>query len=185
MKQIVNDPVLHFTAGLVSVIKWAFWVGMAISTFALIVTSFALMMGIEPDATSAASANSPLRGMGYVLILISVASLFCFLFARFFKTLRNVIDSVKLGSPLSTANADNLKNMAKLLGVILVLGLAADLSAPYWLPAGDSCEKGNFDVYFDAITNVLLTLLPALLLVILSRIFRNGADMREELEGTV
>jgi hypothetical protein len=185
MKQIVNDPVLHFTAGLVSVIKWAFWVGMAISILILILAGFAMMIGIEPDVTSAASANTSPDAMGYLMILMVLGVVFCFLFARFFKTLRTVIDSVKFGSPLTTANADSLKYMAKLICAILVLGLAADISAPYWLPASDSCENSDFDVYFDAITNVLLTLLPALLLVILARIFQNGAEMREELEGTV
>jgi Ni,Fe-hydrogenase I cytochrome b subunit len=182
MKQTVNDPVLHFTAGLVSVIKWTLWVGMAISILFLIVTGFALTIGIETDPPSAGNTQ---EGTGYFLILMSFGALFFFLFARFFRILRNVIDSVKLGSPLSAANADNLKNMAKLLCVILVLGIASDISAPYWLPDSEGCESGNFDYYYNIITNVFLTLLPALLLFILARIFQNGAEIREELEGTV
>ena len=43
---------------------------------------------------------------------------------------------------------------------------------------------GSFD-YVEVIGNFLTTLLPILLLFILSRIFERGAEMREELEGTV
>jgi hypothetical protein len=183
MKQIMKDPVLHVTAALVSVLKWTFWIVMGLCALVLIVSAIGVYFGFGADAQSAATTGSD--APGYLPILMAFGTVLCFLYARFFKILRNVIDSVGLGSPLSTANAAQLIKMAKLLGVILVLGLVADSSSGYWLPASERCDGSNFELYYDVITNFFLTLLPILLLVILARIFHLGAAMREELEGTV
>jgi Protein of unknown function (DUF2975) len=184
MITIMKDPVLHFTSALVSALKWAFWFGMVLCVLILIFSTIATVadMSVDPHSAAAAAGNENPR---YVPILMALGATLCFLFARFFKILRNVIDSVGEGSPLSTANAAQLIRMAKLLGTILVLGLVADASSIYWLPASEGCESGNFDMFYDIVTNFFLTLLPILLLVILARIFHLGAAMREELEGTV
>jgi hypothetical protein len=184
MKQITKDPVLHFTAALVSGLKWTFWIGMGLCSLILVILLIAAAIGTSmvSEATDAVSFGA--KDWAYTLIL-AFGSLLCFLFARFFKILRNVIDSVGLGSPLTAANAEQLIKMAKLLGTILVFGLLVDLGGVYWVPIETLCEDTAFDFYFNLITNFFLTLLSILLLVILARIFHLGAAMREELEGTV
>jgi hypothetical protein len=179
MKQIMKDPVLHFTSALVSALKWTFWIGMGLC--ALILIASIILAFIDQSADVGNDGVS----LGYLTVLMAFATVLCFLFARFFKILRSVIDSVGLGSPLSAINAEKLLQMAKLLGMILVLGLIMDAGFVHWLPADEGCENSNFDIYYDIVANFFLTLLPILLLVILARIFHLGAAMREELEGTV
>ena len=100
---------------------------------------------------------------------------------RFFKTLDGIIDTVRRGDPFRSDNADRLVRMgwlsvaAQVLG--LVLGWFSARAEPYIEKAGHSADLGfGFDI-----TGVLLTLT----LFILARVFRLGAAMRDELEGTV
>jgi hypothetical protein len=181
MQQTTDDPVLKFTAGMVSVLKWSMWVGLALlgSSSLIIIIGVALGVGIDPPEMP--TVQNDTQTVIFFTVFMALIGALCFLLAKFFQTLRTVIDSVEQGSPLSFANAANLKYMAKLLCGALVLGLIADISGGYYMP--DTAD-GSFD-YVEVIGNFLTTLLPILLLFILSRIFERGAEMREELEGTV
>lgn len=186
MAQITRDPILHFTAAFVSVLKWLMllvgWLFVAMaSVFALVVAldGLGIFKSRHLDGVILEEWFAIVAVFGLVIIL-------SFLFAKFFKTLRAIIDSVEHGAALTFANAERLKTMAILLSIGLILGLAADffggLMAPVYTEDG---SIDTFDLYYDVISNFLTTLLPILLLVILSRIFERGAEMREELEGTV
>lgn len=99
----------------------------------------------------------------------------------FFKRLLDVIGSVAAGNPFDHANADRLTQMGWLaLGgqaLILPLMAIAEWFAPFLEKAGQGSEFG-FD--FD-----LGSILLILVLFILARVFRHGAAMRDDLEGTV
>ena len=100
---------------------------------------------------------------------------------RFLRELRGIIDSVDEGDPFRPNNADRLNRMGWIavigqLGILPIAGLALWL-APY-------ADKVDHAVDIDGGLDggvILLTLI----LFILARVFRRGAEMREELEGTV
>jgi len=100
---------------------------------------------------------------------------------RFFQELRGIIDSVDEGEPFRPENADRLSRMGWIsvivhVGVLPIAGLSLWL-APYADKVGQDVDVGaGVDI-----SGVLLTLI----LFILARVFRHGAEMREELEGTV
>jgi hypothetical protein len=100
---------------------------------------------------------------------------------RFFQELRGIIDSVDEGEPFRPENADRLSRMGW-ISVIVHIGVLPIAALSLWLaPYGD---KVGQDVDVGAgvdISGVLLTLI----LFILARVFRHGAEMRADLEGTV
>ena len=100
---------------------------------------------------------------------------------RFFQELRGIIDSVDDGEPFRPENAVRLSRMGWIsvivhIGVLPIAGLSLWL-APYADKVGQDVDVGaGVDV-----SGVLLTLI----LFILARVFRRGAEMRADLEGTV
>jgi hypothetical protein len=99
----------------------------------------------------------------------------------FFVRLLAVVNSVGKGDPFDPANADRLAQMGWLAlgGQVLILPLMglAEWFAPYLEKAGEGSDLGlDFDI-----GGILLILV----LFILARVFRHGAAMREDLEGTV
>lgn len=100
---------------------------------------------------------------------------------RFFQELTGIIDSVDEGEPFRPENANRLSRMGwiSVIGHVGVLPIAA-LSlwlAPYADKVGQDVDVGaGVDI-----TGVLLTLI----LFILARVFRRGAEMHADLEGTV
>ena len=181
MHQRTNDPILNFTAGMVSVLKWLMWAGLVLLGSSSLIIMIGVTLGVGIDPPEMPTLQNDTQIVIFFVVFLSLIGALCLLLAQFFQTLRAVIDSVEQGSPLSFANAVNLKYMAKLLCGVLVLGLMADIGADYYMP--DNADD-SFD-YIEVIGNFLTTLLPILLLFILSRIFERGAEMREELEGTV
>jgi hypothetical protein len=118
----------------------------------------------------------------FVQLLLALA--FTIALFAFFGKLKAIIFSVEKGDPFEAANADRVSAMAWLL-------LAANVI--YWLPAVATMHVVR--VYLDQnnpyVTNVtfgafdLICILMVLVLFILARVFRHGAAMREDLEGTV
>lgn len=101
----------------------------------------------------------------------------------FFGKLRAIIATVGEGDPFAPANADRLNMMAWLMLLTQLLTLPLAILVPYLVAWADSVETvtfhgevGGFDV-----NSILLVII----LFILARVFRHGAAMREDLEGTV
>lgn len=97
---------------------------------------------------------------------------------RFLHLLRRIIDSVALGNSFAMANADRLTQM----GWITVLFQVVSI------PMGALSHFVDLTVGGDGRPNMGLSItgvLMAMLLFILARVFREGARMREDLEGTV
>ena len=107
-------------------------------------------------------------------ILLSIGLLYDFVVR-----LAQVIDTVAKGDPFIMANAVRLTRMAWLaLGVQAVSIVTAVLAG--W--AEQSLPEGTMQFESDvSFTGIVLVLV----LFILARVFREGARMREELEGTV
>lgn len=124
-----------------------------------------------PDGTFAALAA--------MLVLAGLVLGLCLLFAR---RLRGVVDSVGRGDPFEPANATRLTRMAwYALGVQGLQLALAPILATYGrytvaLGGGEFGGAGR-----ASLTGLAL----AITLFILARVFRKGAAMREDLEGTV
>lgn len=178
MKSLRKDPLLGAARVLIILIQ-------AFVIFAMVMIGIGIgaLLSVQSTeiATKIAEAGAP-AGAYWLLIgaLVLVIVLLALAY-RFFKELAGIANSVGEGDPFQTANADRLTRMgwlsigAHALGFVLA-GLT-DWFAPYLEKAGHHAEFG-FDI---EITGVLLTLI----LFILARVFKRGAEMREELEGTV
>ena len=100
----------------------------------------------------------------------------------FFGSLRKIINTVGEGDPFAPANANRLSLMGWLmLGVQLLLIPALGLGL---LLAKYADEMEHSSITIDAGLDMEGILL-VIILFILSRVFRHGAAMREDLEGTV
>ncbi|MEE4317967.1 MAG: DUF2975 domain-containing protein [Erythrobacter sp.] len=101
----------------------------------------------------------------------------------FFGKLRAVIDTVGEGDPFIPANAERLSMMAWLLLATQLLTwplIAFGLMLAEWAQ-----ELDEVDISFEADGFDLTGILMVLVLFILARVFRHGAAMRADLEGTV
>lgn len=96
---------------------------------------------------------------------------------RFLLLLRRIVDSVATGDPFAPENADRLTAMAWLT----LAGQVAVIPALF-IGAWISTILKDTDFEFELSLSAILL---ALVLFILARVFRQGAAMRAELEGTV
>ncbi len=105
----------------------------------------------------------------------------------FFGKLRRIIATVGEGDPFQPENATRLSTMGWLmLATQLALIPAAAIGIQLARYAEAAREAGVEDVHFSMNDGADLTgLLLAVILFILARVFRHGAAMREDLEGTV
>ena len=128
-------------------------------------------------------ADSPAAGMAdSYLAVVAILALLIMLFGLgiiFMRELYRIVGSVEQGDPFQPFNADRLRRMGWIIIVgQLVLFAIAGISAS----GGDRVRPG-FDG--EALLSGLGAMLMALILFILARVFRVGANMRGELDGTV
>ena len=109
-----------------------------------------------------------------VVVLVSAIVALTFMLLRH---LRRIVDSVRLGDPFVPENARRLRSMAWLSIALQIVALIAG-GLTMWLEEASRQFEANFDISIGG-------MLFPLVLFILARVFRRGAEMREELEGTV
>ena len=107
-------------------------------------------------------------------LLIAFAAILGFYFIRH---LRRIIDTVADGDPFIPANAVRLNQMAWLAVAVQCIAIPAGALAG-WVAY---ISKANYIDVGVSFSGVLL----ALILFVLARVFGQGAQMRDELEGTV
>ena len=120
---------------------------------------------------------STLPWVGALGALVAAVMALTFLFLRH---LRRIIDSVAEGRPFDPANADRLRRMAWLsIGAQLLLVPMTRLI--FWFDAMP--DKPNVHHNSDGVSigSIVLTLV----LFVLARVFRTGAQIQDDLEGTV
>lgn len=113
------------------------------------------------------------------LIMVAAAAVVAlgFFFLRY---LRQIVDSVAHGDPFAPTNADRLRNMAWLALAIQAMAIVATPLVIWFdaAPFKPNVHHGSDGLSYGG-------LLLALILFVLARVFRVGAEMREEIEGTV
>ena len=145
---------------------------------ALVVFSADIAAEVAAEFGSDVSAFPAMAVAGIMLLAIVMVAGMYFFFDR----LRRIIDTVGEGDPFLPENATRLNVMAwLLLGVQLlsipIAGLALFLAD--WANSIEDIQISS-DSFFD-----LPGILMVIVLFILARVFRIGAAMRDDLEGTV
>lgn len=115
---------------------------------------------------------------GIVGIMVNAIAALALTFA-FLKTLNRVIDSVGAGEPFAAENSVRLTRMGWLALAIQAAAIPAGVIGA-WLAHSSDRIDADVDIGFSGSGLVL-----ALLLFILARVFRHGAALRSEVEGTV
>ena len=123
--------------------------------------------------------------IGAILILLAGVAALLALAVYFLVLLRRIVLSVGDGDPFIPENAERLSRM----GWTVLIGQVASIpvgAMVLWIATlvEDTPGAGHADVHSDfGFSGGGLLLM--LVLFILARVFRRGAEMREELEGTV
>ncbi|MDP5102404.1 MAG: DUF2975 domain-containing protein [Erythrobacter sp.] len=154
----------------------------------IIVGPLAAVMSDTINAEMVADYGSKVAPMpiSAILALFACALVAVVLVFFFFGKLRAIISSVAEGEPFLPENANRINAMAWLLAALqvakFVLGAAA-VPVATWASTIESEDlhiSTDFSSGFD-----LTSILMVVVLFILARVFRHGAAMRADLEGTV
>lgn len=163
---------------LLTAVRWlltaALWLAVlgAAAAFILIPVSYAMRQeaDLELVATHFPSIAS-LLALGGVAAIIA---------GTFVEHLRRIVDSVGLGDPFAPINADRLAQMGWLTLAYQVVQVPLS-GLIIWFDSAPA--KSNVHYGDESVSPAILVM--ALLLFVLARVFRQGALMRDELEGTV
>lgn len=177
-----NDPLLLAGKAMTIVMQGV----MAIGAAAVAVTlPFVTVLSGDFVKGFADGARLPIENLPAAPAAALLAILFVMLAALFvfFGKLRAIIATVGEGDPFVPANARRLERMAWLLLAVQALVWPALFCAAFLADWAKDVEGLNLDLTGDGIS--LTGLLMVLVLFILARVFRHGAAMRDDLEGTV
>jgi hypothetical protein len=128
-----------------------------------------------------AKAHGPGSAYWAVIAVLLLTEVLLYLGIRFLIELKGIVRSVDHGDPFEPENAERLRRMAWITVIAyapaLAIGALGAWVAEIMEQAGDHFD---FDVNLGG-----GGILMILTLFILARVFRHGAAMREDLEGTV
>lgn len=173
-----NDPLLTAAKVIVAIL-------IALIIFTMVMLGIgigaALTVGRAELVAELARIEAPAASYWLVVALLAAFVGLLWLGFQFFRKLWALIQSVDEGDPFRSTNADLLAQMGWISVGAQVTALLIAIPAA-WLvsiaeKAGETVDF-NMDLGFG-------TILLTLVLFILARIFRHGAAMREDLEGTV
>lgn len=176
-----HDPLL--LAG--KIITFIMQIGLVIggTALAILIPALVIFRG-EANEKIAEAANNPDLALPllHLVGVMAIGLLIVVMLFVFFGKLRAIIGTVGEGDPFAPANADRLSLMGWLmLGVQLLIFPAA------WLGIALARFAEHFEEAHFTFSGGwdLEGLLLVIVLFILARVFRHGAAMREDLEGTV
>ena len=140
-----------------------------------------LTVGREEILADLVASGAPDYAYWVVALAIGMIVGLFWLAFRFLRDLWSIIGSVDEGDPFREENADLLNRMGwTALGAYITAFLIA-LQAS-WLNSFEAGRISGFDLEMDLGVGGILLFLT---LFILARVFKIGATMREDLEGTV
>ncbi len=134
-----------------------------------------------PDWVSSLPGAAPVQvheAAGLSVLMITLAAAL-WLSSVFFQRLVEIGRTVGEGDPFARANADRLFQMGLISLALFSMSVAAVIGAMIYASKFDEIAADlTLDVSIES-------LMMAAILFILARVFRHGAAMREDLEGTV
>ncbi|MGH6745607.1 DUF2975 domain-containing protein [Novosphingobium sp.] len=178
MHALTRDPLLAIAKGML----WFLMGAMALAIGACLV-AIPAMLAFQNEISAEMAKEMPLLLPQFYWVvsgILVLAAVLCGVLFRIFQLLKRIVGTVGDGDPFLPENARRLTQMAWLSLVVQLLGLP--LSA-----LGALINKiGKGETHLDSIGGISGNgLLLMLILFILARVFRKGAEMRAELEGTV
>ncbi len=173
-----RDPLLTFARGL----SWFFAIMLSIA--AVLVAVAIPMVAFNNDRVLAELAKEGITAgpevtAGIALLLTGIL-VFLALTVWFLRLLLRIIDTVGEGDPFIPENAERLQQMAWISLSTFLLSIPVGAVA-IWVGNIVAEGGGRVDWELDFGGAVLLSVI----LFILARVFKQGAAMREDLEGTV
>lgn len=161
----------------------ALLIGLLILVMTAVAIAFgaALVFGPAEVLAEIGAADAPSQAYWAILALMLLFEGALFLGIRFLLELRRIVLSVEKGDPFHPANAERLGRMGWLALAIWLADIPVALIGAWLTPYLTAAEEdlqisGDFGVE---------SLFLILTLFILARVFRQGAAMRDDLEGTV
>jgi hypothetical protein len=186
MKQITENSVLGATSAMVRICSWVLIAVTALllslGTIMLLVTTFA-----GPDFFSGGGWDSfPDKKMAGIYMGIGMLFAGCgvYFIGRFLKRLREIVLTVKQGNPLTIVNAKRLREMGwtQIASAVFFFGATFTAAMIYGNLPYENHDAAQIVARLPGLlSQALMIAVP----FILARIFEQGAEMREELEGTV
>ncbi len=179
-----NDIVLKSTRGLLIFTKWLLVLGVValaigIPTILLFTDKVATALAdvfVTPPGSEVVWMIAGIMVFGAVMLLLTLFAL---------GLLRRIVDSVGEGNPFTRINGTRLRGMGiAVLAIQIVTFFGGILATTILAILGEVKPDRDFHLSIDggiSLTGIML----ALLLVILARVFDRGADMQDELEGTI
>ena len=181
MREKADDVMLFLARFILVVGEWLFAIVGFFVAGVGVVAVIAIMLGANEAAGELAAKFpefAPWQLAGCVLIILGLVSIIVLMLWQFVRRLREILDTIK-GDPFVRANAVRLREMAWIMVLVYIPGFLV-VGFGYWLSTMTKEVEFDPGMSLDVGQIVLI-----LLLFILSRVFERGADMREELEGTV
>lgn len=176
MSKLRTDPLLGIAKALLTFTMAVFIFGLV--AIGLAAAALIAMKGVA--ITKLMENGAPAEAYWAILAMLPLLAGFLMLSYRFAQNLRAIVRTVELGDPFIPDNANRLRTMAWLALAIQLVAIPIG-ALGNWIE--NVTEKmGDVQVTADVSTNGLLM---ALVLFILARVFKTGAQMREDLEGTV
>jgi Protein of unknown function (DUF2975) len=176
MTEIANNRILRITKLLVYVIMG--FVALAGALLAIVSVGLPIFWTEAiAEITKENPGTNTTNLLPWLLMIFALAILVLGLLWTMMRKLLAIMDSVENGNPFVIANALRLRAIGWMMVGLQIVGL------PLAAAAGNVADIfGENDVGFDLPLNSILAIL---LVFILAGIFERGAEMREELEGTV
>lgn len=179
-----NDIVLKSARGILIFSKWMSVFAIGAITLGLITLPFTYPSLLAKISTVLVNAPAPeTAGIFALILMMGIVILLLTLFA--INRLRRLVDSVGDGSPFTRINGTRLRGIGLAAFAIQIVTFFGSLLGEGLLTMlGETKPGQDFDISIDASIS-LSGILLVLLLIILARVFDRGAEMREELEGTI
>jgi hypothetical protein len=177
MSQSDKDPLL-ITGKVMTIILMALTAIVAVVMIGAIPAILFNQADFAAAVAEAGGDNTEMALTATILLLLAGAIVAAIAF-HFFQLLGRIIDTVGNNDPFSIENAGRLSRMG---WIALSFQLASFPIAALVVYLGNLVPFEDLTVDFDfSLTGLLL----AIVLFILARIFRHGAELRSDLEGTV
>jgi hypothetical protein len=172
MVRIVKDPLLTAATVATVLARIALVIGMIGLSATLAAAVFRPeLLGMPPIIGIGSGKQDDIPGASLAIVLLTIAA-FALLY-DFAGRLAKIIATVRHGDPFTLANAARLTRMTWLAMIVQGINVSQTLMSTY-------LESNGMN------TPISLTgLFVGLLLFILARVFRHGAAIRDDLEGTV